>query len=188
MFDTTHPDSRLKNQYISLFQVTSIFLIALVMLVISPLNPANPGRDSGVFLYVGQAILSGHIPYRDVWDHKPPLIYYIDTAGLMLTAGSLWGVPTIPLLWFCRSAVWISQTLFNPSRSVQKTLQEFDPDGSLLVWGAAQVELNFLSGRTAPTRFAYQYPLSNVKRGAKNGISHFPQWQQRSTSGLSGWE
>jgi hypothetical protein len=60
-----------------------------------PNNPNNmtlPSRDSGVFLYVGWRFISGDIPYKDVWDHKPPLIYFVDALGLMLTPDSLWGV------------------------------------------------------------------------------------------------
>jgi hypothetical protein len=51
-----------------------------------------PGVDSGVFLYIGHALLAGQVPYKDVWDHKPPAIYFIDALGLWLGAGSLWGV------------------------------------------------------------------------------------------------
>src|SRR6266542_4018262 len=60
-----------------------------------PSNPNNmtlPSRDSGVFLYVGWRFLNGGIPYRDVWDHKPPLIYFVDALGLKLSPNSLWGV------------------------------------------------------------------------------------------------
>src|SRR5829696_1805235 len=67
-----------------------------------PSNPGNmtlPSRDSGVFLYIGWRFLNGDIPYRDVWDHKPPLIYFVDALGLMLAPDSLWGV-------------WILQFLF----------------------------------------------------------------------------
>ena len=65
------------------------------IIALFPSNPANmtlPSRDSGVFLYVGWRFLNGDIPYRDVWDHKPPLIYFIDALGLTLTPHSLWGV------------------------------------------------------------------------------------------------
>ena len=64
-----------------------------------PSNPNNmtlPSRDSGVFLYVGWRLLNGAVPYQDVWDHKPPLIYFVDALGLSLTPHSLWG------LWFLR--------------------------------------------------------------------------------------
>lgn len=72
-------------------------LISIVGSVIAlfPSNPNNmtlPSRDSGVFLYVGWRFLKGDIPYRDVWDHKPPLIYFVDALGIRLTPDSLWGV------------------------------------------------------------------------------------------------
>lgn len=50
------------------------------------------GRDSGVFLYSGWRVLQGDVPYHDFWDHKWPLIFYIDAAGLFLGRGSVWGV------------------------------------------------------------------------------------------------
>lgn len=58
-----------------------------------------PSRDSGVFLYMGWRFLNGDIPYRDVWDHKPPLIYFVDALGLTITPNSLWGI-------------WILQVIF----------------------------------------------------------------------------
>jgi hypothetical protein len=54
-------------------------------------------RDSGVFLYAGWRILNGEIPYRDIWDHKPPIIFFINSAGLALTNNSRWGVWWIEL-------------------------------------------------------------------------------------------
>src|SRR5687767_13566630 len=65
------------------------------LIALFPSNPNNmtlPSRDSGVFLYMGWRFLSGDIPYKDVWDHKPPLIYFIDAIGLSLTPDSMWGV------------------------------------------------------------------------------------------------
>src|SRR5215213_8494043 len=74
---------------------------ALVALI--PSNPNNmtlPSRDSGVFLYIGWRFLNGDIPYRDVWDHKPPLIYFVDALGLMLAPDSLWGVWILQFIFF----------------------------------------------------------------------------------------
>src|SRR6266498_3918775 len=85
-------------------------LISIVgtLIALFPNNPVNmtlPSRDSGVFLYVGWRFLNGDIPYRDVWDHKPPLIYFVDALGLTLTPASLWGV------WFLQ-IIFIFFTLF----------------------------------------------------------------------------
>jgi hypothetical protein len=71
------------------------------IIALFPNNPVNmtlPSRDSGVFLYVGWRFLSGDIPYRDVWDHKPPLIYFVDALGLAFTPHSLWGVWFLQIL------------------------------------------------------------------------------------------
>lgn len=34
-------------------------------------------RDEGVYAYIADLILKGRIPYADVFDHKPPGVYYI---------------------------------------------------------------------------------------------------------------
>jgi Dolichyl-phosphate-mannose-protein mannosyltransferase len=35
------------------------------------------GDDTGVFVWIGRAILDGGVPYRDAWDIKAPLTYYL---------------------------------------------------------------------------------------------------------------
>ena len=85
-----NPTIQLRNRVLPVFISILGTLIALF-----PSNPNNmtlPSRDSGVFLYMGWRFLNGDVPYRDVWDHKPPLIYFVDALGITLTPTSLWGV------------------------------------------------------------------------------------------------
>ena len=86
---------------LSLHPLWDKILIALGVLIAllpaSPLNMPLTYRDSGVFLYMGWRILHGEIPYRDLWDHKPPVIFYVDALGLALANGSRWGVWLIEL-------------------------------------------------------------------------------------------
>lgn len=35
------------------------------------------GRDQGIYATVGSGVLSGQVPYRDVWDFKPPGIFLV---------------------------------------------------------------------------------------------------------------
>src|SRR5262249_12767504 len=56
------------------------------------------GRDQGVFAYAGSVILRGGWPYRDVWDVKPPGIYYTYAAMLACTGSSMAGVRACDLL------------------------------------------------------------------------------------------
>ncbi len=71
-----------------------IFLFLLTAVVLDLANPLfdKPSRDGGFFLYAGQQILNGKIPYTEVWDNKGPAIFYINALGLWLGGGSRWGV------------------------------------------------------------------------------------------------
>lgn len=80
-------------------------LAIIVSLPNAPMSNSELGRDQGVFLYIGKAILSGSVPYRDVWDHKPPLIYFINALGLLAAKGSRWGVWFIEVLTLYLSAL-----------------------------------------------------------------------------------
>jgi 4-amino-4-deoxy-L-arabinose transferase-like glycosyltransferase len=59
-------------------------------------------RDEGAYAYVAQRVLSGDAPYRDIFDHKPPLIYlaYLVPVGLFGTS-----VLAIHALSYASSAV-----------------------------------------------------------------------------------
>ena len=74
---------------------------AVALLVVLPNHPAGrpPSEDAGVFFYGAQRILHGGLPYRDIWDHKPPGVYAIDAIGLALgdTAG-VWAVQLVSLV------------------------------------------------------------------------------------------
>src|SRR5687768_12936804 len=50
---------------------TVVVLAALQILVFSF------GRDQGIYALVGAGILEGKIPYRDLWDFKPPGIFFV---------------------------------------------------------------------------------------------------------------
>jgi 4-amino-4-deoxy-L-arabinose transferase-like glycosyltransferase len=56
--------------------------------------------DSGFYAYVGKAILHEQLPYRDLWDNKPPIGYYLNALALAVFGQTPWGV-----WWF--SVVWI---------------------------------------------------------------------------------
>jgi hypothetical protein len=51
-----------------------------------------PEINQGIYLYIGQRILDGAAPYRDVFDNKGPLLYLLNALGLGVANGSFWGV------------------------------------------------------------------------------------------------
>ena len=56
--------------------------------------------DSGVFAYIGWAMKHGLMPYRDVWDHKGPLLYYLQFAGMSLRSTSTFGIGLLEVIGF----------------------------------------------------------------------------------------
>ena len=92
---------------IALLVVALIGLGVLLLGIYLPIHPAFlfPDRDSGFFMYSGRQILGGKIPYRDFWDHKGPLIFYIDALGLKLGGNTAAAVWTLELVWTSASVL-----------------------------------------------------------------------------------
>jgi len=88
--------------------VEILLLVSLTFCVLFPFSPISkslPSRDSGVFLYTGWRVLNNEVPYLQIWDHKPPVIYYLDAFGLWLSPDSTWGVWVIEMASLSLAAV-----------------------------------------------------------------------------------
>src|SRR5687767_11667862 len=48
--------------------------------------------DSAFFALAGDLVRRGGTPYLSFWDHKPPLVFFIDAFGLWLSGGDVWGI------------------------------------------------------------------------------------------------
>jgi hypothetical protein len=83
-----------------------ILIAAGILLPLSPIYHPVPSDDPSVYLYVGQRILDGGVPYRDAWDHKQPLTYFIFALGQAITPHSLWGMWLIELLFLTTAGVF----------------------------------------------------------------------------------
>jgi len=73
-----------------------------------------PDRDAGVFLYVGARLLQGNTPYVDIWDHKGPLIYFINALGVALDPGGERGVWLLEVMALLGSG-WLLYRALRPS-------------------------------------------------------------------------
>ena len=87
------------------FSITALVLTMLVMLPILPAIQQNPEKNSGMFLYTAQQMVAGKMLYKEVWDHKPPLIFAIDSLGLILGKGGLWGIWGMQFLFYFLTAL-----------------------------------------------------------------------------------
>jgi hypothetical protein len=67
--------------------------------------------DTSVYSYVAQRLLAGDVLYRDVWDHKGPVIYIIDMLGLWLGGGSYGGIKAVEFVLLASVSVLLYLSL-----------------------------------------------------------------------------
>ena len=123
------PEKILQNRSIATFAekiLIIVFITMLVALVLVQANPLTnyPTRDGGIFAYVGHIIREGKLLYIDVWDNKPPGIFYLNAFALWLGRDTGWGIWTVEFV-FLFGAAWIGyrsmKTLWNPLAALMAT-------------------------------------------------------------------
>jgi hypothetical protein len=90
---------------------TWLWLGLIGVVAVAALLPAAPyaqipATDSAIFLYFGRGILNGQLPYRELLDNKPPLVFFLNALGLAFDGGSRWGVWALQLIFVLAAAVW----------------------------------------------------------------------------------
>jgi hypothetical protein len=85
----------------------SIILAVVVLLQSLPVSPVYQylEADSGVYAYIGSAILDGELPYRDVWEHKPPVGFYLNALALALFGHSPWAIWWLNVIWVSLTSI-----------------------------------------------------------------------------------
>ncbi|MFQ3566277.1 MAG: glycosyltransferase family 39 protein [Aggregatilineales bacterium] len=73
-------------------------LIALVMLLTLPVVTYPLGRDQGEFAVLGRGLLNGRVPYIDLWNPKPPAVFYVYAAAMALFGQTISALRLIDLL------------------------------------------------------------------------------------------
>lgn len=92
---------------------TLIAAVVLVLLLpVSPLFRPVPSEDPSVYLYVGQGILRGEMPYRDIWDHKQPLAFVLFALAQLITPDSLWGIWLIEVAGLVATVILADRLLY----------------------------------------------------------------------------
>jgi len=57
------------------------------------------GRDQATYCVVGDGLLRGQLLYRDLWDNKPPGIFYIYALIVKAFGPVMWCVGVVDILW-----------------------------------------------------------------------------------------
>lgn len=84
---------KIKSSTIPIILLFALFAV-LALTVLKQSNPGTelPNRDYGFYSYIGLQIVRGRLPYKEVWESKPPAIFYLNAFALRLGRGLRWGI------------------------------------------------------------------------------------------------
>lgn len=83
--------------------VFCLFLSLLFLLICtksSPFYPFNDSADVNAFFTMGKGMMNGLVPYRDLFEQKGPLLYFIFGIGYLISGTSFLGIYFIEVLSF----------------------------------------------------------------------------------------
>lgn len=66
----------------------------------SPFYARNPWDDVSIYYSIGRGITQGYVPYRDMFDHKGPVVFFLFAIGHLLVPDSFYGVYLLESLCF----------------------------------------------------------------------------------------
>jgi len=149
------------------FFAPAAWLTTLIVGVLANPSLSYPGRDSGIFLYIGALILKGKIPYRDVWENKGPLIFYLNALALWSSGGSRWGVWLLEFI-FLFAASWLAYLLLkrmtNSTAALVGTFVFITAAGNTLQGG------NFSEEYALPFSFAALFLFLQSQEAPRNKL------------------
>lgn len=110
--------------------VTASLVLTVATVVLTKLSDLENGNgvpttDAGVFATIGRAIAHGAVPYRDVWDHKPPGIFYLNALIFGWLSPAPWDIHLleIPVLLLTAAAFfWLVRGLSRAPAAALATL------------------------------------------------------------------
>ncbi|MEO1663503.1 MAG: glycosyltransferase family 39 protein [Chloroflexota bacterium] len=75
-------------------------LAAAILLLAAPMLTYPLGRDQGEFAIIGSGILQGAVPYVDLWNPKPPAVFYTYAAAIQTMGHNVMALRALDLILF----------------------------------------------------------------------------------------
>lgn len=107
-----------------IYTIIAMFVTAFMMLLsasTSPLYSDYCDGDSSIFMLIGKAIANGKNVYTDYFDHKGPILFYINALGYRLT-GSKTGVFIIQCIMLSITAIFMYKTARIFTRTIRSVI------------------------------------------------------------------
>ena len=82
-------------------------LMIAVTLLALPIVTYPLGRDQGEFATIGRGILNGKIPYVDLWNPKPPAVFYVYALAMRVYGPALRVIDLLITPCICAALYWL---------------------------------------------------------------------------------
>lgn len=95
-----------------IYVLLSAFCVAFLLLLSASTSPLYPGYcdgDSSIFMVIGKAMSMGKNVYTDYFDHKGPILFFINALGFIMT-GKKTGVFIIQCVMLSITAIFMYKT------------------------------------------------------------------------------
>lgn len=94
--------------------IVSAVVTITVVSTCSPLFPFNPWDDANCFFTLGRGIIHGKVPYRDLYEQKGPLLYFLYALAALISEKSFTGAWIIECVMASLFAIfsWKTAKLF----------------------------------------------------------------------------
>ena len=105
----------IKNNSKTLILILFCFIIALISIFIcsknSPLYPFNNWVDENSFFTVAKGWAHGLIPYKDLFEQKGPLLFFLFLIGYIISQNSFFGIFILEVISFTVCLYWVSKII-----------------------------------------------------------------------------
>ena len=108
----------MKRAFPALLALLCATLALLIATSSSPLYAANFWTDTNIYFTIGRGMTRGLMPYRDLFDHKGPLLFMLYALGAAISDTSFIGVFILEALSLAAAvyAGWRTVSLFGEGR------------------------------------------------------------------------
>ena len=128
------------------------------------------GGDSSIFQVVGKYWSQGYLPYVNVFDHKGPLIFFVNMLGYMIHPRTGVAVIQIIALYVSLMFVWRAMSLYSASTAAKIFFMAF-----ALIYHAAHCEEgNHVTEYTLPFLSASAYCFLRTLKNSADGKFYCP--------------
>lgn len=135
--------------------VRYVFFLALSLAALyfctesSPLYARNPWDDASIYFSIGKGIVHGYVPYKNMFDHKGPVVFFLFALGYLLTPDRFYGIYLLESLCFSGVLYFsfkIAGLYFEEgiSEVLAVISMIFFLDGSFLVYGGSCEEFTMV--------------------------------------------